>query len=391
MTIIHQYGQVYTFNQQSTQRDLFLYYASSHYESLRVPNELVLSIRAKALAGKPQGGRCGGKTTAKSSQSDHAVSVIGGLTASSGKSVRSLHKPRSSFAASSSSLGGRTGSKFSDCGKVQTAKPKARASGSKATPGRIAGSLGGLTRRSFIKQPGQNKSQAAASQVSSIATKETKPVAAKPSLGGLTRKSFVLKRTKQGDKQQASSQARSRTSQGSVTGSLSARTKGTSKAHSKPLVKSFAAGIALKGNRRDPKDVWTCPHKGCGVTFCKGETQRSLSDLRAAHLTKCHPDIPRSKNDHMREYAPPVLASASIPEGERDWSCPWCAAGLPLLSKSDKSKAVTHHYATKHPKRDTSAGKSNSVRAALARKGSAKAANYFTSCDPHHDIYTFSY
>lgn len=43
-----------------------------------------------------------------------------------------------------------------------------------------------------------------------------------------------------------------------------------------------------------------------------------------------------------------------------------------FLPKSDEDKAVTHHYATKRPKRDTSAAKSNSVRAALARKGSAK-------------------
>ncbi|CAL1150160.1 unnamed protein product, partial [Cladocopium goreaui] len=238
---------------------------------------------------------------------------------------------------------------------VQTQK---KALGSRAS-GQAAGSIGGLTRRSFVTSKGQKKQHSPATKAMTAkdsigALKVGSLPAAQPSVGGLTRKTLVLKPSKQGHKSLAS---------GSFCGdrdsaTKSSRSKGLSAVPSKQLVKSFSDGIALKGNRRDPKDIWTCPHEGCGVTFRKGEKQRSLTSLRAAHLAKFHPDIPRSKNDHMREYAPPVLASASIPESERDWSCPWCPAGLPFLPKSDKTKAVTHHYATKHPKRDTSAGKS---------------------------------
>lgn len=39
VTVIHQYGQVCAFNQQSTKRDLFIYYGTNRYESLKVPNE----------------------------------------------------------------------------------------------------------------------------------------------------------------------------------------------------------------------------------------------------------------------------------------------------------------------------------------------------------------
>lgn len=139
ITVIHQYGQVYTFNQQSAKRDLFIYYGSNHYESLSVPSELVLSIRAKALAGKPAGGRCGGKSTAKSSASNSAVSILGGLTASSVKSVCSRAKSISKKAASLSSLGGKT---------VVTEVSGTVNSGTGAARSWVQ-SIGGLTRRSF--------------------------------------------------------------------------------------------------------------------------------------------------------------------------------------------------------------------------------------------------
>lgn len=277
------------------------------------------------MAGKPEGGRCGGKATTKAG-SDDAISIIGGLTASSKTSARSFPKSRSRVAASSPSLGGKTGSNFSVSSKVQKPNPGGRASGSKEMPARTTGSLDVLTRRS--KPKGQRQSQSVASKVSVAVAKDSKPAAAKLSVGGLTRKSLVLKRARQSQKLQASCQAPSVSSQGCVNSvTVSGRTKGAPKAPSKILVKSFAAGIALKGNRRDPKDIWTCPHKGCGVTFRKGDTRRSLSDMRATHLAKFHSDVPRSKDAHMREYAPPVLASSSIPEGERDWNCPWCSAG----------------------------------------------------------------
>ena len=349
ITVVQAEGPVHTFNSSGASRGIYLFYGSSHYELLECTAEAKFALHTKALPAKTSGGR------ESSNRGGGKAPSLGGHTAAG------------------RSLGGHTAVTRSSQRVVQTQK---KALGSRAS-GQAAGSIGGLTRRSFVTSKGQKKQHSPATKAMTAkdsigALKVGSLPAAQPSVGGLTRKTLVLKPSKQGHKSLAS---------GSFCGdrdsaTKSSRSKGLSAVPSKQLVKSFSDGIALKGNRRDPKDIWTCPHEGCGVTFRKGEKQRSLTSLRAAHLAKFHPDIPRSKNDHMREYAPPVLASASIPESERDWSCPWCPAGLPFLPKSDKTKAVTHHYATKHPKRDTSAGKSNSVRAALARKGSAKASKY---------------
>ena len=59
ITVVHEKGQIFHFNPEDNRKNLFLYYSptAGHYECLKVPNEVQLSLRTKALPGQTKGGR----------------------------------------------------------------------------------------------------------------------------------------------------------------------------------------------------------------------------------------------------------------------------------------------------------------------------------------------
>ena len=254
--------------------------------------------------------------------------------------------------------------------KAMNGKP----TGGRRGGGKSSSSIGGHTRRSRSASTlgGHTRSSQASSSLGGRTVQAPQNVASV--LGGHTRGSASAVPSASRKNVQLAEFAGARTAPSSSGSTL--RQKRKAEFDAKPLVQAFAGHDTFKGNKRDPKESWTCPHKGCGITLVKTGGPGSLTSQRARHLAIRHPEIPRSKDDHLREYAAVVEASAALPMDQRDWNCPWCAAGLPWLPKPDKDKAVSHHYATRHPRRDTSAGRSNAVRAALARKGSQKAAKY---------------
>ena len=63
ITVVHEQGQIFHFNPEGNRKDLFLYYSASagHYECLKVPLDVQLSFRTKALPGQTKGGRKSGR------------------------------------------------------------------------------------------------------------------------------------------------------------------------------------------------------------------------------------------------------------------------------------------------------------------------------------------
>lgn len=118
-------------------------------------------------------------------------------------------------------------------------------------------------------------------------------------------------------------------------------------------------------NKRTPKDMWTCPY--CHIVFHVSDQKNRLSQRRRDHLNKQHPHERGSKHDDLREYTPVVMAVKNLPPQQVAWECPFCECCLPTLGKWDHDKAVTHHYRTKHPRRDTSRQAVLAARARLLR------------------------
>ena len=98
--ILHEMGQIYCFNQEGSEPDLFIWYSNlqGHYEALEVTTEAALAMKTKALPAKTSGGRQanrgGGKSPKTGSSKDRfatesqsfCASSIGGKTRCSSKS-----------------------------------------------------------------------------------------------------------------------------------------------------------------------------------------------------------------------------------------------------------------------------------------------------------------
>ena len=95
------------------------------------------------------------------------------------------------------------------------------------------------------------------------------------------------------------------------------------------------------------KETWTCPW--CDITV-RATDRCKLSKKRAKHHSYYHPERDGSKSDTLAVRYPPVETS-NLPLGQRNWTCPFCLEGLPLLGKAAHDKAVTHHYKTRHKRR----------------------------------------
>ena len=99
ITVLHEQGQVYSYNPEGAKKDVFLYYTThpGHYEALDVQAEAALRLRTKASPGKTAGGKRGGGRTNErverkgarqnspeiDSGTDEAVSSLGGHTRAS--------------------------------------------------------------------------------------------------------------------------------------------------------------------------------------------------------------------------------------------------------------------------------------------------------------------
>ncbi|CAE7892477.1 unnamed protein product, partial [Symbiodinium microadriaticum] len=79
----------------------------------------------------------------------------------------------------------------------------------------------------------------------------------------------------------------------------------------------------------------------------------------------CTEDIPFEDRGTRINRTEIVEASFDVPEGERDWECPFRHEYLPQFGNyHQKQKNVRHHYDTKHPRRNTSPG---AIQKALAK------------------------
>ena len=114
--------------------------------------------------------------------------------------------------------------------------------------------------------------------------------------------------------------------------------------------------------QKDGTWTWPCPH--CDVVL-RGKSSRNLSSRRTSHMLFRHKDIPFEDRGTRINRTEIVEASFDVPEGERDWECPFRHEYLPQFGNyHQKQKNVRHHYDTKHPRRNTSPG---AIQKALAK------------------------
>ena len=101
--------------------------------------------------------------------------------------------------------------------------------------------------------------------------------------------------------------------------------------------------------REDVKEFsWPCPE--CG-TVLRSVSAGGLSSSKRWHMKSRHPS---SDNKHVfvsSRKADAVIATASIPQDQRDWTCPMpnCNKGLPALRYTAYLRAVKKHCETDHP------------------------------------------
>ena len=314
--VIHQTGQIYGFNTEGSQRDLWLYYSKSsgHYESLQVPAEVALSLRTKALLAKPEGGRQdnrgGGKSSSLGGQTRKAPSLGGCTRISKG------------------SLGGKTVS-------------------SNSGPALSLGGKTNRTRKTWVKQ--------------AVARLKSSPVAG-------SSKDTKARSWSSGTRRQVGKSLGGKTLQ-TPKAHWFKQPKVNVKAH---LQDGQPTNPFLVG-KRAPKQTWTCLL--CKMVFHADDGKLTLAQKRSNHIANRHPGE-RSKVGTIREYMEVVEASASIPLAERDWVCPFCPKALPSLPKTVKEASVTHHYKSAHPRRKITPGRVTTIRWKLAKNDPDKVINY---------------
>ena len=93
--------------------------------------------------------------------------------------------------------------------------------------------------------------------------------------------------------------------------------------------------------------VWTCGI--CGIQLT-AHSRPALSKQRALHVGSRHKGR-HAEAGELREKVEVVTASPSIPLAERAWSCAYCDAGLPFLSKYALVLSRQAHMANVHGKR----------------------------------------
>ena len=92
---------------------------------------------------------------------------------------------------------------------------------------------------------------------------------------------------------------------------------------------------------------WTCPVPGCGWS-----TTASYGGVvagRRYHGKSRRPDLPQELFTTRELQAAAISTSALIPREARDWECPLCKEGLPLLEYQRKKRCIRLHCEERHP------------------------------------------
>jgi hypothetical protein len=158
-TILHKQGQVYRYNPDGSNREVYLYSGDHHYECLDVDYEDCLALHTKAMPGKTTGGREAERGGGKRSPSSPAASVsarsLGGLIARSAAKGKPIPFSPSKILKRPRSQDGRTVNQhdrmsFSPGGQTQVISigGKIRVS--------LKPSVGGRTRKSNCDKGGNN-------------------------------------------------------------------------------------------------------------------------------------------------------------------------------------------------------------------------------------------
>ena len=156
---MHKQGQVYRYNPDGSNREVYLYYGGHHYECLDFDYEVCLALHTKAMPGKTTGGREAERGGGKRSPSSPAASVsarsLGGLIARSAAKGKPIPFSPSKILKRPRSQDGRTVNQhdrmsFSPGGQTQVISigGKTRVS--------LKPSVGGRTRKSNCDKGGNN-------------------------------------------------------------------------------------------------------------------------------------------------------------------------------------------------------------------------------------------
>ena len=133
----------------------------------------------------------------------------------------------------------------------------------------------------------------------------------------------------------------------------------------KDTAKTNTRHSAQRNQSRKPVS-WTCPH--CEILL-EARSKRQLSWTRSNHMRLRHLDIPLKERAKIKMPPKPVPADPKLTKDQRDWTCPWCEAGLPKgIANYVKKISIKHHYATKHARRNTLGAAGNKQRAKNLKK-----------------------
>ena len=266
-----------------------------------VPKEMILPLRAKALAARLKGGRRGG------GKASSACSVLGGRTATGDDkaSLRGLtaSKPKKS---AGSVLGGLTAaSAVSDRLGGLTATfsnaPKRKHSVSGKSQ-----SLGGYTKKTHLKQGSPTKVPSDFGKHNHVSVSATHMDVGSPSkhrVGfGLSKRTMSTVGNSPISRKRALLQDWNKRQSDKKTGDANS------------IDPTFA--VDKMGRVRKTQHTWTCPL--CQMVLVS-DAPNSLHSKRYSHLKPRHPDEDRTNRaTHMKEYIDVVVAGADLPHDQRD-------------------------------------------------------------------------
>lgn len=95
---------------------------------------------------------------------------------------------------------------------------------------------------------------------------------------------------------------------------------------------------------------WRCPLCKTHIHVPAGPGARiKMRSMRSNHIYSRHTKEERKKIPRLGNTTEVITPSAHLPPDTRNWSCPLCDKGLPLLSKCWHEAAVREHFKKEHP------------------------------------------
>ncbi|CAE7256390.1 CACNA1B [Symbiodinium sp. CCMP2592] len=92
---------------------------------------------------------------------------------------------------------------------------------------------------------------------------------------------------------------------------------------------------------------WTCP--SCDIVL-RAPCHAKLREMVWNHWCVKHVGEKMPPNCLFRQKPEPAVASANIPQDQRDWECPICRVGLPKLDRNVKTASIELHRSSVHPR-----------------------------------------